>query len=46
MQIDLVAVKALYADTQKNGQVDSNAEPNSQFFNCFVTINKNVIPLL
>jgi len=33
VQTDLVAVEVLYKDTQKNGQMDSHAEPNSQFFN-------------
>jgi hypothetical protein len=33
MQTDLVAVEVLHADTQKNGQMNSHAEPNSQLFN-------------
>jgi len=46
MQTDLVAVEVLNAETQNNGQMDSHAEPKSQFFNYYATTNKNAILIL
>ena len=46
MQTDMVAAEVLYADTQKNGQMDSHAEPKSQFFDCFANTNNKATVIL